>query len=87
MSSTTKSSTTKIQRYLVGLAPCVHLVDYNTSYIGGVVRFIQVAVCWKGWKREIEKSIDHDFKTSLTAKVREKKISVQGEECEPQSSL
>ena len=32
-----------------------------------------MAVCWKGWKREIEKSIDHDFKTSLTAKVREEK--------------
>lgn len=72
MSSTTKSSTMRIQRYLVGLAPCMHLVDYNTSYFDGTVRLIRWQ-CWKGWKREIEKSIDHDFKTSLTAKVWEEK--------------
>lgn len=43
------------------------------SYFGGIVRLIQVTVCWKGWKKEVEKSINHDFRNSLTAKVREEK--------------
>lgn len=51
----------------------MHLVDYNMSYVGGVVRLIQVTVCWKGWKKEVEKNINHDFKNSLTAKGREEK--------------
>lgn len=44
---------------------------------------IQVAVCWKGWKKEVEKNIDHDFKNSLTAKVREEKYQYMEKNVRP----
>lgn len=48
---------------------------------------IQVAVCWKGWKKEVGKNIDHDFKNSLTTKGREEKYQYMEKNVRPRVFL